>query len=190
VGITAHEATITLRIAARGRDEATCLAAIAPTERVIRECLGPLVYGVEDDEVEDAALGAVTTAGLTLASIECGTLGRVAALLTAAHERITAASGPRVGYCGGTVIPAAGSAAVEMAERARRDFGTALGLGIGGPRPGPEGRRVIDIALAGGFGTRQTEHVLGGGPSLLHSRAAKTAVDFVRRSLDAEGDPS
>jgi hypothetical protein len=35
---------------------------------------------------------------------------------------------------------------------------------------------------------RQVEHVLGGGPALMLSRAAKTAVDFVRRSLAAEGD--
>ena len=59
VGITAHEATITLRIAARGRDEADCLAKIAPTEATIRQCLGTIAYGVEDDEIEDAAVAAV-----------------------------------------------------------------------------------------------------------------------------------
>ena len=59
VGITAHEATITLRIAARGRDAADCERSIAPTEAVIRECLGGIVYGTEDDEVEDAALAAL-----------------------------------------------------------------------------------------------------------------------------------
>ena len=43
VGITAHEATITLRIVARGANEAACQAKIAPTESIIRECLGDLI---------------------------------------------------------------------------------------------------------------------------------------------------
>ncbi|MFM7522144.1 MAG: competence/damage-inducible protein A, partial [Planctomycetota bacterium] len=70
VGITAHAATITLRIAARGADEAACRARIAPTERIIRECLGGLVFGVEDDEVEDAALAALAEAGGALVTVE------------------------------------------------------------------------------------------------------------------------
>jgi len=67
VGITAHEATITLRIAARGRGAEECNAKIAATEQLIRDCLGKLVYGVEDDELEDAALAAVAAAGGRLA---------------------------------------------------------------------------------------------------------------------------
>ena len=195
VGITAHEATITLRIAARGADEAACLAAIGPTEQVIRDCLGPLVYGVEDDEVEDAALAAVSAAGLTVAVMEAGTLGRVTALAAEGQSRAArsqAATSAPTGFRGGTVdaatdAAASPAAAESLAEEARRSFGTALGLGIGAARSGAEGRRVIDIVLAGPFGTRRIEHVLGGGPSLMLSRAAKTALDFVRRSLLAEG---
>jgi nicotinamide-nucleotide amidase len=195
VGITAHEATITLRIAARGPDEAACRAAIGPTEQVIRNCLGPLVFGVEDEEVEDAALEAVVAAGLTLAVVEAGTLGRVTALFAEAQARAArGADAPAVptGFRGGTVVaaePCGGAAAVaeSLADQARRAFGTALGLGVGAARPGPEGRRVIEVALAGSSGVRRIEHVLGGGPTLMPVRAAKTAVDFVRRTLLAEG---
>ena len=87
VGITAHEATITLRILARGSDEAECLAKIAPTERTIRECLGPHVYGIEDDEVEDAAVRALAGAGQTLGTIEIGTEGKIDARKNSVSSR-------------------------------------------------------------------------------------------------------
>jgi nicotinamide-nucleotide amidase len=195
VGITAHEATITLRIVARGRDQAECLAKIAPTEQTIRECLGAHVYGVDDDEVEDAAVRALAAAGQTLGTIEIGTEGRVAACLAhaeaqrQAHKEHHDPSGSV--YRGGSVLPADAWGAHEhsassmhaLAERARTEFGATLGLAIGAARPGPEGRSVVAIALSDGQQGEQIEHMLGGGPSLALSRAAKTAIDLVRRTL-------
>jgi nicotinamide-nucleotide amidase len=177
VGITAHEATITLRIAARGRDEAECLAKIAPTEATIRECLGNLAYGVEGDEVEDAALAALVAAGATLATAEIGTGGRVNALLAQA-------AGRRAGtmcFRGGLVLPpTAADGAEALAQRARSTFSTDLGLGVGPERPAAEGRTAVDICLVTPRGPVRIEHMLGGGATLAGSRAAKSAIDRVR----------
>lgn len=179
VGITAHEATITLRIVARGPDAGACLAKIAPTEALIRERLGLHVYGVEDDEVEDAALAAVAAAGGTLATAEVATAGQVAALAARAAGR-----GLQGRFAGGTVLPPeSGADASALAVRAREHHGAALGLGVGGVRRGPDGRDVVGIAVASDAGVSATEHVLGGGPLLATVRAAKTALDFVRRGL-------
>jgi nicotinamide-nucleotide amidase len=179
VGITAHEATITLRIAARGRDEATCRAAIAADEATIRDCLGLLVYGVEDDEVEDAAVRAVREAGLTIASVEIGTQGRVAAVLAQADARAT----DRV-FRGGTVLPPGEPVDVaELASLARRERSADLGLAVGPPSADADGKTVLEIVLSSDRGLERLTHRLGGGPSLALSRAAKTAVDLVRRSL-------
>jgi nicotinamide-nucleotide amidase len=203
VGITAHEATITLRIVARGRDEAECLAKIAPTERTIWECLGDHVYGRDDDEVEDAALRALAGAGQTLGTIEIGTEGRVAASLAQAQSRSQSKSqsklpshphvpAPAV-YRGGLVLPAMAGPSSDhdfaaimrsLAERARAEHGASLGLAVGAACPGPEGRSVMTIALFDGQNVEQIEHMLGGGPALALSRAAKTAVDLVRRKLE------
>jgi nicotinamide-nucleotide amidase len=187
VGITAHEATITLRIVAHGRDEAECLAKIAPTERTIRESLGAHVYGCDDDEVEDAALGALAGAGQTLGTVEIGTEGRVAACLAQAEAR-RQAHGPSVAvYRGGMVVPAAGhdgtTGMKPLAERARAESGATLGLAVGPARPGPEGRSVVMIAVSDGQNMEHIEHMLGGGPTLALSRAAKAAIDLVRRRL-------
>jgi len=199
VGITAHEATITLRIVARGRDEAECLAKIAPTERTILECLGANVYGRNDDEVEDAAVRALAGVGQTLGTIEIGTEGRVAACLSQAqakrqahlplHEHDPSAAV----YRGGMVLPAAAVPVVEsdsaasiksLAERARAERGASLGLAVGPARPGPDGRSVVMIALSDGQNVEHVEHMLGGGATLALSRAAKTAIDLVRRKLE------
>jgi nicotinamide-nucleotide amidase len=185
VGITAHEATITLRITARGRDEAACREAIAATEATIRACLGELVFGVEDDEVEDAALRAVAAAGLTLAAAEQGTEGRVAALLAQAGSRLEAGAGP---FRGAIVRPAGDGTpadATALAELARRELGAAVGLGVGPRRPAPEGREMVEIAVVGPFGASRIEHTLGGGAGLAGSRAAKSAIDLVRRTVAA-----
>ena len=56
VGITVSGATITLRITASGPNEAACLRAMEPTVAQIREMLGVLVFGEEDDELEHAVV--------------------------------------------------------------------------------------------------------------------------------------
>jgi nicotinamide-nucleotide amidase len=177
VGITAHEATITLRIAARGRDEAECLAKMAPTEATIRACLGTLAYGVEDDEIEDAMLAAVAARGRSLATVESGTAGRVAALVAQADARRGAAAGV---FRGGSVVPPGLSDVREAAAEVRRRCAAAIGLAVGDVRPAAEGRRAVDVAIADADGLVVVEHVFGGGADLAATRAAKSAVNLVR----------
>jgi len=198
VGITAHEATITLRITARGPTAADCLAAIAPTEETIRAGLGQLVYGIDDDEVEDAVIHLLHESQQTLATLEIGTAGRVAEFLAGAEMALSrnklapigqlgqptqnpsAATAACGGYCGGIVLPDSLLSASALAEQARTTFNTTLGLAVGILRPAPEGRMAVDIAIASESGTEQIEHLLGGGESLAMSRAAKTAINLLR----------
>ena len=56
VGITVSGATITLRITASGPNDAACQRAMEPTIAQIREMLGVLVFGEEDDELEHAVV--------------------------------------------------------------------------------------------------------------------------------------
>ena len=184
VGITAHEATITLRIVARGADAAACQGKIAPTERIIRECLGELVYGAEDDEIEDAALAAVAAAGLTLATVEIATQGQVAALVAQAAARRRAA-GAAAGVAGGIVLPdeTQGRTPADLAAWARAQCGGSLGLAVGPVRRDADGMETVAIAIARPEGIEVIEHRLGGSGSLRLSRASKTALDVVRRRL-------
>ncbi|MBM4057905.1 MAG: competence/damage-inducible protein A, partial [Planctomycetes bacterium] len=161
VGITAHEATITLRIAARGRDEADCQRRIAATEAVIRECLGELVFGVEDEELEDATLGAVAAAGGTLGIAEVGTSGAAVALAgRAAADRHSA--GLPAALAGGLVLPPQDVLdATTLARRGRDEFAAQLGLGIG-PVLLVDGACTVDVALIDADRSQTVQHVFAG----------------------------
>ncbi|HEY1066944.1 MAG TPA: molybdopterin-binding protein, partial [Pirellulales bacterium] len=78
VGITAHQATITLRITAEGDSEEECLALAEPTAKIIYDCLGSLVYGEGTDDVHHAVIRRLRELGRTLATVEIGTSGRLA----------------------------------------------------------------------------------------------------------------
>jgi nicotinamide-nucleotide amidase len=180
VGITAHEATITLRIVARGANEAACQAKIAPTETIIRECLGDLIYGTEDDEIEDAVIAVLAGAGAALATVEIATQGQVAAMLAQAAARRHSGS-----LAGGIVLPrlAAGRSVAELARWARDELKATHGLAVGPVVTADDGLDSVDIALVGPNVAEAVTHRLGGSGSLRLSRAAKTALDLVRKRL-------
>jgi nicotinamide-nucleotide amidase len=185
VGITAHEATITLRIAARGRDAEECTAKIAATERLIRDCLGELVFGVEDEELEDAALAAVAATGGRLAIGESGTGGASAALAGRA-EASRLASGLTGVLMGAILLPRDnGDDSHALARQAREQFAADVTLGIGPIRRAEDGRGVVSLTLLRGRSLETVEHRLAGDPELVIRRAAKAGLDLVRRGPGA-----
>lgn len=61
VGITVHQATITLRITAEGDTPAAARTAMQPTIDTIRSCLGDLIFGEEDEELQDVVVRLLCT---------------------------------------------------------------------------------------------------------------------------------
>ncbi len=182
VGITAHEATITLRISAWADNDDSCWEKIKTTENIIRETLGQLVYGEEDDEVEDAAAAALLAASASLATVEAGTAGRVASLFAQAADRRNDASEPF--FCGGLVLPGLPGARPELIAAAKdvaRSHNASVGMAVG-PVRSTGVRHAVDVVVVNNDVPIVTEHVLGGG-GIAMSRAAKSAIDQIRRIL-------
>ncbi|MGA2061872.1 MAG: molybdopterin-binding protein [Thermoguttaceae bacterium] len=86
VGITAGKTTISLRITAEAPTEEECNALIEPTAATIRKCLGTLVFGEGDEELQHAVMRLLREENKTLATVEWGTAGLVADWLGEAAE--------------------------------------------------------------------------------------------------------
>ena len=200
VGINASQATIILRITAEGDSPDACRQSIEPTAQLIYQCLGSLVFGEGDDEMQDAVVRSLRQRRLTLASVEWGTAGLLANLLGGVHE-----SGDV--YRGGTVVTSAAAlarvaslppgldAADEaqseplvraMAAACREAMAADLAIAVG-PAPPWDPRaaepKPLHFALAGPSGIRVKSTPYAAHPDLLRILSAKQAMNLVRLTL-------
>ncbi len=198
VGITASDAVISLRILAKAASAAEAEALIAPTERIIRERLGKMVYGTDAVELHDAAMRALMDAGKTVATAESITAGQVASLLA----RVPGASahwlGGIVAYTNDVKVRELGvpaeliarhtavsaEVAQAMAEGARAKFGTDFGLATTG-YAGPTGDSVgtVFVAVADASGCEVFPFSWFGSRTEIQSRTAKMALNALRLRL-------
>jgi nicotinamide-nucleotide amidase len=78
VGITVSKATITLRVTTQGPSIDACRDSMEPTIATIRQCLGELIFGEEDDELQHVVVRALRAEGQKLAVCESATEGLAA----------------------------------------------------------------------------------------------------------------
>jgi nicotinamide-nucleotide amidase len=179
VGITAGKATITLRIAADGDTEEECRAAMKPTIATIRECLGTLVFGEEDDDLQHVVLRLLQEQKKTLATAECGTSGLVA-------QWLSGVEGFADVYRGGLVLPKSNESAETMAEKCRQEFNADIGLSVGflaAESHTDEASPQPMVALATSSGVQQKPLIPSMHPALTYIFTAKQALNHLRLSL-------
>ncbi len=196
VGITVHQATITLRITASGRNEAECRAAIQPTIDIIHECLGPLVFGEEDDELEDVTIRRLQSRQQTVSVCEWATRG----LLTEWLDRADDVTRPVVR--GGLTVSSrsdlaawfsADPALVDslsesqltewMAQQTKQRTGSDWSVAVGPTPTGSEESPQIAVSVVGPSGAKTMEYGYLAHPDLILARAAKLALDLLRQQL-------
>ena len=78
VGLAAHTGVVDIRIAAKAKDEAEADRMIADIEDQVRERLGDVVFGADEDKLEDVVLNTVAKRGWTLVGVESGLDGLLA----------------------------------------------------------------------------------------------------------------
>jgi len=196
VGITVHAATITLRITATAVTAAACRQQLLQADRTIRDCLGDLVFGEGEVELQDVILQMLSQRGETLATAECGTSGRLSHWLSELPDAAGIYRGGLVAAndTARTILEMARELAKNGAAGCREQFGADYGLAVG-PIAADDlestspGKYFFALATAAGvtLGTGRT----AGHPAIHKDRAAKQALDMLRRHLlgDASHDP-
>jgi nicotinamide-nucleotide amidase len=207
VGITVSGATITLRVTASGPNDAACQRAMAPTIAQIREILGVLVFGEEDDELEHAVVRLLKERNQSVAVAEWATDGLVS------HWLAEAAAAAEV-FRGGIVVrdvasldllmgvatdcnaAASRETASLMAQSVRQRTGADFGLGVAAfPAQGPveptaaagphstEMTGTVHVALATSDNVRVKGFPLASHPAITKTRSAKQALNMLRLAL-------
>lgn len=198
VGITVHRATITLRLTTEGGDRETCLQKMEPTLQTIQECLGDLVFGHEDDELEDAVVRLLQQRRQTLAVCEWGTQGLISRWLQgvaggdhplqgATLLRKREALGSLLGAdLPGSLSGNDGETARLMAESIRRQSAADYGLAVSALPGEAENSPQVFLGLAGPAGTDVRARPYSGHPDILLDLAAKQALNLLRLHLLGE----
>ncbi|MCA9110364.1 MAG: CinA family nicotinamide mononucleotide deamidase-related protein [Planctomycetaceae bacterium] len=201
VGITASEATITLRITARGDTEQECADKIHSASEIARRLLGHYVFGTEDEELQHAVVQMLIESGKTLSTVESGTGGLLS-------HRLTDVDGFEKCYVGGLILPTETSQqreleltaeqyqqhgaisetiARELASQCRTRLGTDYAIAITSDRGGAaltdpaQPAAFVAVAMADDV---LTQPVIRLGDSTMHrSRTVKTALNLLRLRL-------
>ena len=188
VGTMAHLGQVDVRIAAKGDDEASARALIAPVEVEIRTRLGDLVFGVDTDTLESVVAAGLVARDWTLGLLEAGTGGLIAERLSGVpgvaervHALVTA------NEAGARTLGLGDGSAAELAEAVRGWAKADLAAATVIEPPAGKGTGLIyptriGVAVAGG-GAARHDYRFGGDVSQVRVRACVMALDRLRRAL-------
>ncbi len=186
-----------VRITAAADDDAAARVILDAEQARLTELLGPIVFGIDDDNMEVAVLRALEARGLTLAVAESITGGYVAG-------RVVAAPGASAVFRGGVVaynaeikfdllgVPrgpvVSESAALAMANGVRDRLGADVGLaatGVAGPDPAEglePGTVFLAVVTPDDAFARMVK--LPGDRERIRQFSTITLLDMLRRHLD------
>jgi nicotinamide-nucleotide amidase len=192
---------IKVRITVKQPDAESARQMLAAEEAEVRALLGELVFGADEETMEDAVGHLLRTRSLTLGLAESVTGGLVASRLTSAVGASDWFRGSIVSYASevkfdllgvpeGPVVSA--DAAAAMAEGARKALGADIGLavtGVAGPAE-QDGQPVgtVFFGIASDAGTESAQVQLPGDRDRVRQFAAISLLDLLRRRLLERGD--
>jgi nicotinamide-nucleotide amidase len=161
VGLAAHTGVVDIRIAAKAASEAEADRMIAEIEQKVRERLGDVVFGADEDSLEETALRAVAKRGWTLVAVESGLDGGLARKI------------PRT-----VSLPDLSSEALMAALRAARaDANADVALGVAVHIED----RTAELALITPRAEKTHRITYGGPPRSLARWSVNLALDWLRR---------
>lgn len=164
VGLAAHTGVVDVRIAAKAKNEVEANTMIAEVEAQIRERLGSVVFGVDEDRLEEVLLDMIAKRGMTLAAIESGLDGLLARKIphTASLPDLTPA------------------ALMEALRAARANSKADLALGVSVYID----ERAAEMAMITPKGEKTHRITYGGPPRSLPRWSMNLALNWLRMTLE------
>jgi nicotinamide-nucleotide amidase len=182
VGLAAHSGQVDIRITAKAADEAEADGLIAPLEAELRDRLGSVIYGEGTEELQEVVVRLLAERGLTLALADNVTRGEVAERLrNTPNAAVLVSSESPTGEGAGPAEPRA--KAGHLAEKARADAGSSLGLAALGAIPAGDERPLVYLALSDGDEIVTRSYPFGLESKLMRRWLSIRALDLVRRYL-------
>lgn len=204
-GVYAKPDGIYLRAIAKADTEAEALNTLLRAETMVRDALGPYIWGTDEEYPPERAGELLRRRGYTLAVMESCTGGMVGAALTEIPGSSDYFLGGAITYSNAMkaragvpepTLQANGAvseeAAREMAEAARRTFGADCGVsvtGVAGPgdQDGVKAGTVF-IGVAAPSGSTVTRHEFPSRRPLVRNRAVTAALLQLIQALQEPGD--
>jgi len=203
VNCTVAQGIVTLRIHATAASEAACLAMIEPVEKKLRQCLGYLLYGQDDETLAQVTTAALAARRQTAATAESCSGGLIAKMITDCPGASAFFLGGVVAYSNELkvkllgidpeVIGSYGAVSEEVAKAmarqvrlyCRSDYGLAC-TGIAGPSGGTPEKPVglVYVALAKEGETIVKKGLFPGDREMVRLRTALTALNLLRLNMD------
>ena len=192
---------IKVRITAKAPDKAAARSILDAEEAELRALLGELVFGVDDENMEEAVGKLLSARGLTLGLAESVTGGLVGSRLTNVAGSSGFFRGSVVAYDSEVKFDLLGvprgpvvceEAAIAMAEGARKVLGADVGLGVTGVAgPAEQDGQPVGTVYFGLSMDGHTEAVhvrMPGDRERIRQFAAISLLDLLRRRLLAAGE--
>ncbi len=199
VGTLASIGDIQIRIAAKGDDPNKASSLIEKMEEEIRNRLGILIYGVDRETLHGNVAKELERLGLTLSVVEAFTAGTIS-------QKLGNTGSPS--FVEGVVLPyetslrrflsmspdglesskkEPKSLTESLANKARIEFGTDLGLSVFGRVLEDQGKGEFRVEIYCSLSTplraESQEISLGGEPPMVRERASIIALDMLRKHL-------
>jgi nicotinamide-nucleotide amidase len=164
VGLAAHTGVVDVRIVAKAKSESEANALIAEIESQVRERLGFVVFGADEDKLEEVVLDMIARRGLTLIAIESGLDGLLARRIpyTASFPTLTVDS----------LMQAL------RAARAESHANIALGVSV------YQEERAAEMAMITSKGEKTHRITYGGPPRSVPRWAMNLALNWLRTTVE------
>lgn len=175
VGLNAKSGIIIIRITASAQNESEADQLIAQVEKIARERLGDLIFGVDSDSLESVVLAELALRSETLAVVESGTGGRLGGKLAEADQGRGIFKGGQVKVITDTNDMSA--LAQQAAQESRADWGIACAIAK------VEKDVTVYVAVWNAATSTQWGRGFGSHPGLAPEWTSNMALDTIRKQI-------